>query len=209
MALLDNIMGMLGQSFGNWTSQGSGTASGAANNALALGTLATGTNVLGNLFSGIGAAQQAGFASDVARQNAQSALEAGQNAESQSKMRYGALEAKQTVGAAANGVGVNSGSATAVRNSTQEISAMDAALIHYNAARQSYAEGVQSSLDKRASTQDIFKGLYGAGASFLSGASSVSDKYLGFKMSGALQSPGSNPMTIPQTASDPTFEFTN
>lgn len=165
------------------------TASGAAAQALGYGTIATGINVGANIAAGIGGLQEAQFASKIAGQNSAAALLAGQEAESASKMKYGALEAEQTTAQAANGVQVDSGSALKTRQSTEAISSMDAALIHYNAARQAYGESTQAMIDKAAGQGALMKGVLGAGASFLSGAQSLSDKWLQYKLSGALNVP--------------------
>src|SRR5882757_2857353 len=139
-----------------------------------------------SLLSGIGQAQQYGYAAKVAGQNAEAALSAGQQAESASKMKYGALGAEQKATQAANGIQVTSGSAEAVRHSTEEIGAMDAALIHYNAARQAFGESTQASLYKSAAKGALVKGVTGAATSFLGGASALSDKWLQYKLFGAM-----------------------
>lgn len=158
-----------------------GDAAGAAGAAEGAGQLGTLLSAGGSIASGIGGFQQGMFAAKIARENARQALNAGQNAESTSKMRYGALEAEQTAGYAANGVSVDSGSAQAVKSSTERISALDAALIHFNAAREAYGENFQASLDKRAAVGSLFKGLAGGADSFLGGAQSLSSKASTFK----------------------------
>lgn len=163
------------------------TASGAAGASLSAGTLATGINVVSQVASGIGGLQQANFQANVAAGNATAALEAGQTAESSTKMKYGALEATQLVDQAANGVQVGSGSALKTRQSTEQIASMDAALIHYNAAREAYGQSTQAAVDRAAGKGAFAKGVMGAGASFLSGAQSLSDKWLQYKLSGAMK----------------------
>lgn len=182
MGFLNQVGGAIGSAFSP-----PATALGAAQESMNLGTIATGVNAVAPIISAVGSKQQADFQANIADQNAQAALLAGQEAGSASKMRYGALEARQKVAQAANGVQVNSGSALATRQSTEEISNMDAALIHYNAAREAYAQSTQASLDRAAGKGAIARGVLGAGASFLSGAQSLSDKWLQYKLSGALQ----------------------
>lgn len=162
------------------------SAAGTAGASLGWGTLATGANAMGNLLQGVGQAQQYGYAAKVAGQNSEAALSAGQQAESASKMKYGALEAEQKATQAANGIQVTSGSAEAVRHSTEEIGAMDAALIHYNAARQAFGESTQASLYKSAAKGALVKGVANAATSFLGGANALSDKALQYKLSGAM-----------------------
>lgn len=184
MGILNQAGAELGQAFSP-----SATASGAAASSLGLGTLATGVNVGAQVAAGIGGLQQANFAAKVASGNASAALLAGQEAESASKMKYGGLEAQQVVAQAANGVQVREGSAAKTVASTEAISSMDAALIHYNAARTAYGESMQAMVDKKAGQGALVKGIFGAGASFLSGAQSLSDKWLQYKLSGATEVP--------------------
>jgi hypothetical protein len=166
------------------------TAGGAAGQSLGYGTVATGVNVAANISQGLGGLEQANFQSKVASGNASAALLSGQEQESASKMKYGGLEAKQVVSEAANGVQVRSGSAQAVVNSTEQVSQMDAALIHYNAARQAYGDQLQATVDKKAGQGALAKGVFGAGTSFLSGAQGLSDKWLQYQLSGAMTPAG-------------------
>lgn len=184
MGVLNQAGAELGQAFAP-----SATASGAAGQSLGLGTLATGVNVAAQVEAGIGGLQQANFKAKVDSDNSAAALLAGQEAESASKMKYGGLEAKQVVAQAANGVQVREGSAARTVASTEAISSMDAALIHYNAARQAYGESLQATVDKKAGQGAFAKGIFGAGTSFLSGAQSLSDKWLSYQLSGATTVP--------------------
>lgn len=197
MGFLQQAGGAIGSAFAP-----SATASGAAAQSLGMGTLATGVNVASNIIGGIGGLEQGQFAASVAGRNSGNALLAGQEAEEASKLKYGGLEAKQTVAQAANGVQVGSGSAAATKTSTELVSSMDAALIHYNAATQAFGEAEQGSLDRAAGKGALAKGVFGAGASFLSGANSLSDKWLQYKLSGALTAPKAaavNPYYHPAT----------
>lgn len=162
-----------------------GSAAGAAGAAGGAGALGTALQAGGSVLSGIGGFQQGMFAAKIARENARQTLIAGQSAESTSKMRYGALEAEQTAGFAASGVSVDSGSPTAVRASPERISALDAAMIHFNAAKEAFGEKVQANLDTRAAKGALFGGLLGGADSFLGGAQALSNKWSQFKLSGA------------------------
>lgn len=184
MGVLNQAGAELGQVFAP-----SATANGAAGASLGLGTVATGVNVAAQVAAGLGGLEQANYQSKVASGNSAAALLAGQEAESASKMKYGGLEAKQVVDQAANGVQVREGSAAKTVASTEAISSMDAALIHFNAARQAYGEAQQAGIDKKAGQGAFAKGIFGAGASFLSGAQSLSDKWLAYKLSGATNVP--------------------
>ncbi len=175
-----------GQGIGAAFAGGDATAGGLASRSLSAATLSTGLNITGDLLAGLGGFQQERFAAGMARQNATAALEAGQYEESASKMKYGALEGRQLAEQGASGLQVSGGSATAVRHSTEEIGGLDALAIRFNAARQAYAENAQAALDEKAAVGALGKGALSAGASFLSGASSIGDKYLGFRRTGAL-----------------------
>lgn len=156
-------------------------AAGLASRATGLGSISTGLDVTGDLLQGIGGLQEGRFAAAVARQNAQSAFTAGGYEESASKLKYGALEASQKAAQGANGIAVSSGSPAAVRAATSSIGALDAAMIHYNAARGAYAQTVQAGLDARAGTNALAKGALAAGKDFISGSASLADKWLSYR----------------------------
>ena len=125
------------------------------------------------LLSGLGGLQQADYMSSVARnnasiarQNAQATTQAGDYNASTVKMRGGEVAAQEQAAQGANNIDVNVGSAAAVRNSTERISAMDAAMVQYNAARAAYgmetqarADITQSKLDKMAGRNALFTGV--------------------------------------------------
>jgi hypothetical protein len=186
-----------GNNVGSWAGSPYYSPQSASAGSVGLQTLATGTEALGDIFSGVGGYQQNSYAASVSKQNASAALQAGQNAEIESKLRYGSLEGKQKAEQGASGASVNSPSATSVRTSTEQIGAMDAALIHYNAARQAYGEDTNAALQKRAAGNALSYGLMKTGATLIGGASSLGGKYLQNKLSGA-----SNPMTLPPTPSN-------
>lgn len=186
-------MGQLAQGFGMTD------AASAAQGSLQQGGLSTALSGVSDVLGGIGSQQQFNYRAQVAANNAKieqanadAALAAGQMEESNSKLRTGMTMAAQKAAQAANGVNVNVGSPAQVRQSTAEVGAIDAATIHYNAAREAYnrmAEAAnfaaQSQLDKRAATGALIEGIGKGGASILSGASSLANKYAQFKLSGA------------------------
>lgn len=162
------------------------TAAATAQSALGWGTFSTAANVTGDLLSGIAAGQQANFAAKVAGQDAFAARAAGQYEESAAKGRTTAAVASAKAAQAANGVSVDSGSAENVRGAIQRFGDLDAAMIHYNAARQAYADEAQAGLYKMAGRNAAVGSLFKAGSSFLTGARSLSDKWLAYQRSGAL-----------------------
>ena len=84
---------------------------------------------------------------------------------------------------------VNVGSAAAVRQSTATVGAMDAAMIHYNAARAAYGQEVeassleaQSKMDQRAAQGALEGGLFKAGSSLLATSTNLSSRYAGWQL---------------------------
>ncbi len=152
-----------------------------ARRSMGYGALATGLDVGANIGAGIGAVQQSQFAAKNLSLQAQAVRDAGQYEESAVKSKFTRIEAAQKVAAAANGIDINSKSAEAVRRATADVGAMDAAMVHFNAAREAYGLTEQAGLLKRAGVAGAVKGVAGAATSFLSGASSLSDKWLAYK----------------------------
>lgn len=125
--------------------------------------------------------------------NANSALEAGNTAETASRERTTAAIGRAEAAQAANGVDVGFGSTAAVREGIANTGELDALTIRHNAAlsaagysQQSAGFSTESSLDSRAGTNALVGGALNVGASFIGGASSVAGKYATFQQSGAL-----------------------
>ncbi len=152
-----------------------------ARRSMGYGALATGLDVGANIGAGIGAVQQSQYAAKNLNQQSEAVRRAGQYEESAVKGKFTRLEATQKVTQAASGIDTNSKSAVAVRDATADIGAMDAAMVHFNAAREAYGLEKQASLIKRAGAYGAVRGVAGAATSFLSGASSLSDKWLAYK----------------------------
>lgn len=177
-----------------------GTAGQAAQGSLTSGLLSTGLNALGDLSSGYGQAQQYNYQAAIAqnnaaitRQNEDASLTAGQYEESQSKLRTGQTIGAQLAAQAGNGVDVNVGSPATVRASTATTGALDAAMIHYNAARQAYGLETQAAnYDSQASAVRMAastakaSGWSKAAMSLISGSTAVSAKYSSYLNSGAI-----------------------
>jgi len=157
-----------------------------AQGSLTRGAVGTGFEAGGDILSGVGGYQQAQYQAKLAGRNAEAAQAAGDYAEESSKLRYGALGAQQKADAAARGVSVDSSSVANTLKTTAEIGGLDAAMIHYNAMREAYGLTAQAAVDKAAGRNALVGGVLKAGTSFLSGAQSVSDKWLMYQRSGAL-----------------------
>jgi len=193
-------MGQLAQGFG-FTDAGT-----AAQQSMGFGAQSVGSGAIGDILGGVGQMEQFNYRGQVAannakieRANAEATLAAGQSEESMSKLRTGVTMAAQKAAQAANGVQVGVGSAAEVRQSTANVGAIDAAMIHYNAARAALGQenlasnyDAQATLDRRAGMGALIEGLGKSGSSVLSGASSLSNKYAQYLQSGALKAPASN-----------------
>jgi len=202
----------LGSMFaGGAAAAGAGGAAAAASSSLGLGALSTGLSTVGGVLGAVGTYQQGMFQSKIATYNAQlaeqgkeAALTAGSNAESIKRMQTGKLVGEEAAAQAAGGVDVGGGSAEQVRNATKVSGEMDALNIRYNAARSAYGyqqEAFSDLLQAQSARQSAVSGLVGgifkAGSSFISGASSLTDKWLQYQMSGALQVPSSGSSEVP------------
>lgn len=165
----------------------------------------TGLDIAGSLLQGISGfkgsnaqAQLSQYQAVVAannatiqRQNADSELVSGQYGEIASKLKYGALRGSQAAAQAANGLDINIGSPLAVRTSTAELGSIDAALIHYNAAKaafgsqQSAANYDQASkMFAKAASDEKAAGFDSVAKSLISGFTSVADRYSKYQQSG-------------------------
>ena len=92
---------------------------------------------------------------------------------------------------AASGIDVNSGSPVEVRRSIAEMGELDREMIMYNAAQEAYGYkikaagfGADAELGRMKASAAQTAGDYGVASSFLSGVSSVSDKWAGYKTKG-------------------------
>ncbi len=152
------------------------------------GLIGGATSAAGDVAAGNGQAQQYLYQAQVSqnnaailRSNASNDLVAGQYNESLSKLHTGQVAAEGKVAAAASGVDVGIGSPVATEASTRTVGAMEAATMHFNAARQAFAEqasatnaDAQAELDKRAASGAQQAGYAKAASTLLSTASSLS-----------------------------------
>ena len=179
----------------------------------ALAGISIGTTAAGSLISAYGQKKQgeatgdmysfqagvAQFNKKIAEQNRDYAYKVGESEATtygiKARAQGGAIKAAQS----GSNLDVNSGSAVDVRESQKEVSRMDLATIRNNAARVAYGYSVE------ATSQDLQSQLYGKAAanaraggniaalgSLISGASSVSSKWLQASQAGIIP-PGGNP----------------
>lgn len=184
---------------------GFGSAGQAAAASLVWGGVGTGISAVGDISSAAGQAQQYNYMAQVAANNAQimrsnqdAAASAGSFQESSAKLQTGQTVGAQRAAQSADGIDVNVGSPAAVRDSTENLGALDAALLHYNTARQvlglqteeqNYT--AQSELDKRAAKNSLLAGAAKAASTIISGASSLSGKAAAYKLN--FPAPASGP----------------
>jgi cbb3-type cytochrome oxidase subunit 3 len=167
--------------------------------AQAIGVIGLGSSLAGGIMSAFGAeksgqaqqamynyqAQVARINSQIDQQNAEYAINQGE----QQAQQYGLQAAQQygkiVAGQAASGFDVNSGSNVDVQRSQRTISAMDLTQIRSNAAKTAYDYNVRSTMDTNQATLDVMAGqnakLAGdiqATSSILGSVSSVSSKWL-------------------------------
>lgn len=171
---------------------GAGTAAGLAGTAGTLGTIGTYASAGASIFGGISAMNAHNYQSAVASNNAQimemsrdQSNIAGQNAESQQKLKTGQLVSEQKATQGASGIDVNVGSAADVRAGTQAQGDLDAATIRYNYARQAYGYGTEAAnyrseatMQKSAAKDALVSGILKGGASFVGGSSSITNNKL-------------------------------
>jgi hypothetical protein len=177
-------MGTLAQGFG-------GSAQGAANDSFAWSRAATGLSAGGELAGGLGGFQLANYQAAVAANNAkiaaanaQAATASGSFEESAEKEKTGQVVGEQAAAYGAHNIDVNVGSPVAVKQSTQTVGALDAAMIHYNAAKAAFgfnveagAERAQSQLAQLAGLNALTTGITKSASTLLGGAASVSGRY--------------------------------
>lgn len=168
---------------------GAETAAGAASASTGAGTLSTLLNVGGDLVSGVGSLQEGLYKSAVAKANAEQATQAGLYAAEQKKMETGVLVGRQKTIQAASGIDVGSGSPVDVRDSTRAIGDLDAMMLQYNAAREAQAMRMEGDLAKKAGVNRFIGSFFGAGRDFLSGASSLGEKWSNYKKNISMKVP--------------------
>lgn len=179
---------------------GFGTAAQAATSALKWDAAGTGLTAAGQLFDGIGGMQQGLYQAQIAKNNAAiaeanaaSAGEAGTFGAEQALIAGGKTIGAQRAAFAANGIDVNTGSAAETQDATARMSGLDAAMIHFNAAREAFGSlsqaqnfKTEASLTKRAEYGMLASGAGKAASTVIAGASSLGKKRAGYKTTGAL-----------------------
>ena len=132
--------------------------------------------------------------------NAQAAEQAGQTLEQNQRQKTAQIISSTRTAQAANGLDTTSGTPAAVQADEAKLGELDALTIKNNAARQAYGYRVEGMSDtanagllEQSAANDIVAGNIKADAakiqgisSILSGATSLSDKFLGWQKAGML-----------------------
>jgi hypothetical protein len=162
--------------------------------------LSTAVGVYGQVQAGQAQAGQARYQAQVAQNNriiaeqqARDAEMRGQMAEDARRYQTRALIGRQRTALAANGVMVDDGSALDITSDTAAQGEVDALTLRANAAREAYGYRAQGSnfladagLQRARADAAIPASMVGAGATLLSGAGTVGDRWLTYRRQGML-----------------------
>lgn len=171
-----------------------------------------GLSAIGQINASQAASENAAYQAEVAKnnqtiaaQNAQYASKAGAAATTQAQLKQRATAGAIGAGLAASGLDINTGSPSAVRASSSELTqldtattAQDAALKVYGFKTQGTNYGAQSGLYSAESEQAAAAGPIAGGATLLSGFGSLASKWAPWQSS--VSQPG------PYNYSDPTYK---
>lgn len=175
--------------------------------ALAAGVIGGGISAAGQLEAGAASANAASYRAQVAKNNADIAIQnatyaeqAGQAKGTVQSMKGAAIAGKIKAGQGASGVDVNSGSSVAVQAGQREAEKLDTETVLNNSQLEAYgyrtratSETAQAGLEQLTAEQAPIGAEIGAAGSLLSSASS-----LGYKWStGGSGNPFSDGITVP------------
>lgn len=184
-----------------------------------IGAVGLGSSLLGGITGAAGSLMQgsaqsksykyqAGVAQlnkQVALQNAEYSIRAGETQAQQSGMKTKFMVGKEKAAQGASGVDVNVGSTQQVRESQEQVGRMDQSIIRDNAGRRAYSYEVeatnyeaQSKADLAAAKTSKTAGYIGAFSSILGSATSVSSKWMQGQQAGLWggSGGGSNPTDL-------------
>lgn len=153
---------------------------------LGLTAVGSGVSALGAYNTNMAASEAATYRAGVADINAKIAKQQGQVEAFNHSLKVGQILGTQKATQAASGVDVNFGSPVNVRASTSEMGKLDQLTILNNASKKAFGFMAQSDLEKSAASNYEKAGILGAFSNTLAGATSVSDKWLKYQMSGVL-----------------------
>ncbi len=165
---------------------------------LGASVLGTAVGAYGQYQAGQAQAGQARYQAQVAENNrviseqqARDAEMRGQLAENERRRQTGALIGRQRTALAANGVLVDDGSALDITSDTAALGEVDALTLRANAAREAYGYraqgnnfGAEAGLQRARASSAATAGAVGAGATLLSGAGTVADRWTTYRRQG-------------------------
>lgn len=173
----------------------------------ALPLIAVAASIGGTVMSYVGAQQQAGATAaaatyqaqvaqnnaTIAERNAEAIEQAGQTEEQNQRQKTAQNVGAARAAMAANGIDTTSGTALNVVGDTAKLGELDALTIRSNTARNAYNMRVSGMSDTNEAAMDTAKASNATAAgniagvsSILSGATSLSDKFLGWQKAGIL-----------------------
>lgn len=129
----------------------------------------------------------------IAENNAKAVQDAGQTEEQAQRQKTAQLVGRARATMAANGIDTTSGTSLDILGDTAKLGELDALTIRSNTARKAYGYRVQGMSDMAQADLDVASGKNAVAAgqtnafgSVLSGATSLSDKFMGWQKQGLL-----------------------
>ncbi len=165
-----------------------------------LSALGTGASFFGQMQQANATAAAANYQAQVAsnnaviqERNAEAAIQAGQTEEQNQRRKTAQLEGAARAAIASNGISTTSGTSLDVLGDTAKLGELDALTIRSNAGRTAYNYRVEGMSQTAQAGLDVAKGqaaqsagAIGGMSTLLSGATSLSDKFLNWQMAGLL-----------------------
>lgn len=141
-------------------------------------------SIFGNILKGNAASEAASYRAAVANNYARFYEKQGDQQAQIHGLKVGQIIGSQKAAQGASGLDVNTGSAVDVRASAAQTGRLDELTILNNAANKALGLRAEAALETQKADNAITEGMFGAGTSLLSAATSVSDKWLTYKNKG-------------------------
>lgn len=156
------------------------SAAGGATTALTAASTAVST--VGAITAGIGQYQQAKASEQMARQQAQDALNRGDQAAADLAKEQSGYRGDQIAALAASGAEVDYGSANQIQQDTLMLQREDQRRLRDNARREAWGYSVEGAMQRSAAKGAVVNTVLTAGSTLLSGASKTYDSYKANRM---------------------------
>lgn len=144
---------------------------------IGLSVLGMAGNMIGNYYQGRVGHKMAKYQEEMARTSARQTRETGRSATRQQRIATEKAVGAQRAALGGSGVDVNMGSALDTQVETVQMGEMDALMIRQNYERQAWARLADSKMYAAAARASKETAGWGIASSFLTGSSSVADKY--------------------------------